>query len=201
VDTDHDPVFDWGIPRGDVGATPVLEIGDIITLAPGADATANITGTPESPVLNLALPAGVQGEQGEQGDDGPMPQLTVGTVLTGDSGTAAGASIVGTPPNFALNLVIPRGHDVDPTVLQAILDRLNELENISEITWGMLSQDVQDRIGAGSTGDYTGDYTGNYCTCNARIDALVGVVQQLVDRVARIEQECGCAEPYQGVTT
>lgn len=44
-----------------VGATPNLTIGTVETLAPGSEATATITGTPEDPVLNLGLPRGTDG--------------------------------------------------------------------------------------------------------------------------------------------
>jgi len=50
---------------GNVGATPNLTIGTVETLEPGADATAEITGTPENPVLNLGIP---QGEKGKDAD-------------------------------------------------------------------------------------------------------------------------------------
>ena len=48
-------------PKGDVGATPNITIGTTSTLPAGSDATASITGTPESPVLNLGIPKGADG--------------------------------------------------------------------------------------------------------------------------------------------
>ena len=38
------------------------------------------------------------------------PQLSIGTVTTGNAGTNASATITGTSPNFVLNLTIPRGN-------------------------------------------------------------------------------------------
>ena len=48
--------------RGLTGATPNLTIGTVDTLTPNDDATVNITGTPENPVLNLGIPQGNAGE-------------------------------------------------------------------------------------------------------------------------------------------
>ena len=50
-----------GSIRGQVGATPHLTIGTVQTLEPGQSATAEITGTPEDPVLNLGIPKGQAG--------------------------------------------------------------------------------------------------------------------------------------------
>lgn len=60
-------------------------------------------------------PTGPTGAAGDIGPTGPTgaaaetPTLTIGTVTTGDPGTAAAASITGTAPNFVLNLTIPQG--------------------------------------------------------------------------------------------
>lgn len=57
-------------------------------------------------------PQGVQGEQGIQGiqgEIGPTPQLSVGTVTTGEPGTDAGVEITGTPEAPVLNFTLPRG--------------------------------------------------------------------------------------------
>lgn len=72
---------DGGLPnpqsqniKGPVGATPNLTIGTVETLEPGADATAEITGTPENPVLNLGIP---QGEKGEDADISNLASIIV----------------------------------------------------------------------------------------------------------------------------
>lgn len=54
-------------PQGETGATPQLTIGTVTTLEPGEDATANITGTAEAPVLNFGIPKGEPGEDGSAG--------------------------------------------------------------------------------------------------------------------------------------
>lgn len=54
----------WTTPtsiRGETGATPRLTIGTVSTLDPGQSATAEITGTPEDPVLNFGIPKGQAG--------------------------------------------------------------------------------------------------------------------------------------------
>lgn len=43
------------------GITPDFQIGTVTTLTPGSEATANITGEPENPVLNLGIPQGESG--------------------------------------------------------------------------------------------------------------------------------------------
>lgn len=53
--------------KGDTGATPNLTIGTVTTLGAGEDAAASITGTAESPVLNLGIPKGAKGEPGQGG--------------------------------------------------------------------------------------------------------------------------------------
>lgn len=65
-------VLTLGIPRGNTGATgstgatPNLSIGTVTTGEPGTQALVTISGTPESPVINMTIP---KGEKGEQGDD------------------------------------------------------------------------------------------------------------------------------------
>lgn len=46
---------------GQDGITPNIQIGNVETLEPGEEATANITGSPESPTLNLGIPKGETG--------------------------------------------------------------------------------------------------------------------------------------------
>ena len=111
-------------PPVDPGVTPTLTIGTVTTGEPGSEADASIPGTAPNFVLNLTIPQGetgpqgeqgIQGIQGEQGETGPAgadgltPNLTIGTVTTGEPGTEATASITGTAPNFVLNLTIPQG--------------------------------------------------------------------------------------------
>lgn len=52
---------------GEDGAIPNISIGTVDTLDAGSDATASITGTSASPVLNLGIPKGTTGTPGEDG--------------------------------------------------------------------------------------------------------------------------------------
>lgn len=49
---------------GETGVTPSIQIGEVTTLEPGEQATANITGTSEDPLLNLGIPKGENGSLG-----------------------------------------------------------------------------------------------------------------------------------------
>ena len=53
--------------------------------------------------------SGVQGIQGVKGETGETPQLTIGSVTTGNPGTNASVTITGTKENPIINFVIPRG--------------------------------------------------------------------------------------------
>ena len=54
-------------------------------------------------------PVPTAGPTGPTGPQGETPTLTIGTVITGDPGSEASATITGTSPNFILNLTIPQG--------------------------------------------------------------------------------------------
>ena len=62
--------------KGDTGATPNLQIGDVTTLAAGSSATATITGTADNPLLNLGIPKGKDGSGGS-GGGGSSDTITV----------------------------------------------------------------------------------------------------------------------------
>lgn len=57
--------------RGENGLTPNLTIGTVTTLSAGSNATATITGTTSSPVLNLGIPKGRDGSGGSTGEGIP----------------------------------------------------------------------------------------------------------------------------------
>lgn len=64
-------------PKGDY--LTGLRIGSVDTLAPGAQASATLTGAGSDKTLNLGLPKGDQGPQGEKGDKGDTgPQGATG---------------------------------------------------------------------------------------------------------------------------
>lgn len=98
-------------PTGQTGPASSFSIG---TVAGGTTASATITGTAPTQILNLVLPKGDAGSTGSTGSTGatgatgpagPANTLTIGTVT---SGTAA-ATITGTSPNQILNLVLQKG--------------------------------------------------------------------------------------------
>jgi hypothetical protein len=81
-------------PAGRDGVTPQLSIGTVNTLPSGSPATAQITGTPEFPTLNLGLPAGPAGPGGggvgDTGIDGGSATSNTGGIASVDGGSAAG---------------------------------------------------------------------------------------------------------------
>lgn len=85
--------------QGPTGATPNLTIGTVTTLAAGSPATAEITGTPEDPVLNLGIPRGVDGD----GADGAVQSVNGKTgvvTLTAEDVSAAPAEHTHTAANI-----------------------------------------------------------------------------------------------------
>ena len=121
-------------PTGPQGPSTIT-VGTTTTGVSGTSASVTNSGTLENVVLDFVIPAGPTGEigatgpagdvgatgptgpAGEIGATGPTgpagevvtPTLTIGTVTTGDPGTAAAATITGTAPDFVLNLTIPQG--------------------------------------------------------------------------------------------
>ena len=72
---------DTGKPsRGENGAVPDIQIGTVTTLPAGSDATANMGGTAENPLLNLGIPRGADGQGGGSGGTDISLGLTSATV-------------------------------------------------------------------------------------------------------------------------
>lgn len=116
--------FDGGTgPKGDPGSTPNLTIGTVQTLAPGAQATAAISGTIYAPVLSLGLPAGQTGQVGATGTTGATGS-TGATGATGQTGTAATVA-VGTVTTLAAgsNPTVTNGGTSSAAVLNFGLPR------------------------------------------------------------------------------
>ena len=88
---------------GVAGPSNVLSIG---TVTGGATASATITGTSPSQVLNLVLP---KGDPGTNGTDGLAATIAVGTVTTGAAGTSATVVNSGTSSAAVFDFTIPRG--------------------------------------------------------------------------------------------
>lgn len=79
-------------PKGDY--ITGLKIGSVDTLAPGAQASATLTGAGSDKTLNLGLPKGDQGPQGEKGDKGDTgPQGKQG--VQGPQGPAGATGATG----------------------------------------------------------------------------------------------------------
>lgn len=56
-------------------------------------------------------PTGPTGPTGATGATGATPNISIGTVTTGEPGSAAAAVMRGTPENPILDLIIPAGED------------------------------------------------------------------------------------------
>ena len=95
--------------QGEAGAANVLTVGQVYTVDPDKPAAAEITGDTPEQVLNLSIPRGRDGQDGKDGETGPANVLRIGTVITSEPGTPAGAEITGVAPEQVLNLTLPRG--------------------------------------------------------------------------------------------
>lgn len=84
-------------------ATDLAEIENltvnVTTLPAGSSATASYA----DGVLSLGIP------KGDKGNIGNTPQISVGTVATGQPGTSASVTMTGTADAPIFNFVIPRG--------------------------------------------------------------------------------------------
>lgn len=86
-----------------------LTVGETTTLAAGEDATVNNSGTIENAVLNFGIPKGHDGTNGIDGTDGTAATIAIGTVTTGEPGSNASVTNVGTDTAAVLDISIPRG--------------------------------------------------------------------------------------------
>jgi hypothetical protein len=93
-------------PQGPAGT---ITIGEVTTVGSSTPASVTNTGSEEQAVLNFVIPRGVDGIVGGDGPAGPSNVLTIGNVVTGETGTDASATITGTSPSQVLNLTLPRG--------------------------------------------------------------------------------------------
>ena len=82
--------------KGDTGATPEFSIGTVSTLPEGSQATVSISGTTDSPVLNIGIPTGATGAQGNTGSSVDYPYELVNNVTTNDAtkGLSAAQGVV-----------------------------------------------------------------------------------------------------------
>ena len=103
-------------PQGETGATPQLTIGTVTTLEPGEDATANITGTEEAPVLNFGIPKGEPGEGSTGGSD--LPATTAADRGKAPTVNAAGTGYELTGPYAPLSAAIIETAKGNPAVCE-----------------------------------------------------------------------------------
>jgi hypothetical protein len=108
-------------PKGDPGATGPAGAASTVPGPQGPKGDPGNTGATGSQgpqgnpgATGATGSTGPQGTTGATGSTGPANSLAIGTVTTGTPGSAAGATITGTPPSQTLALTIPRG-DVGAT--------------------------------------------------------------------------------------
>ena len=95
---------DLGITTGTNGATFTPAVDDAGNLS-----WSNDKGLANPNTVNIKGAKGDKGDTGEKGADGQTPNISIGTVTTGEAGSSASATISGTTPNLTLNLTIPKG--------------------------------------------------------------------------------------------
>lgn len=95
--------------QGVQGEAGTIEVG---TVKSGTTPSVTNVGTSSNAVLNFVLPKGdkgVNGKDGINGKDGKAATITVGTVTTGEVGTAVEVTNRGTETAAILDFKIPRG--------------------------------------------------------------------------------------------
>ena len=124
-------VFDFVIPRGADGAdggapgadgapgqAATIQVGQVTTGEPGTPASVTNVGTENAAVFDFVIPKGADGADGEDGapgadgaDGAPGQAATiqVGQVTTGEPGTPASVTNVGTENAAIFDFVIPKG--------------------------------------------------------------------------------------------
>lgn len=104
-------------PAGDTGPMPTIA-AEAEPLVYTSDPTVEVTPTPTGVLLTFGIPQGLPGErgmtgetgsQGEKGDTGNAATIEIGTVTTGEPGTAADVSNIGTSGAAIFNFTIPQG--------------------------------------------------------------------------------------------
>ena len=123
-------------PAGADGTAATITVGTTTTSDPGTDAIVTNSGSDTTAILNFVIPRGETGATGPQGltgpagADGTAATITVGTTTTGEPGTEASVTNVGTDTEAILNFVIPAGEPatitpgvaVTPLLATATLD-------------------------------------------------------------------------------
>lgn len=121
---------------------------------------------------------GAKGDKGTKGDTGATPNITVGTITTGEPGTPATVNITGTTPNLVMDMQIPRGADGTGVgdMTQAVYDPNHRRQDIfstfSNINFLINERFMQNQRGKTAyTGTgYTVDRWNNFAGGNVSIE-------------------------------
>ena len=98
--------------KGDTGVAATITVGSTSTGAPGTSASVTNSGTSSAAVLDFTIPRGDKGDKGDTGatgSPGAAATISVGTTTTGQPGTNASVTNVGTSSAAVLNFTIPKG--------------------------------------------------------------------------------------------
>lgn len=98
--------------KGDTGDAATIAVGSTSTGAPGTNASVTNSGTSSAAVLNFTIPRGDKGDKGDTGatgSPGAAATISIGTTTTGQPGTNASVTNVGTSSAAVLNFTIPKG--------------------------------------------------------------------------------------------
>lgn len=99
--------------KGDPGEAATITVGSTSTLPAGSSASVVNSGTQQAAVLDFGIPKGDKGDKGDTGTPGAAATVAVGTTTTGNPGTSASVTNVGTSSAAVLNFTIPKGDKGD----------------------------------------------------------------------------------------
>jgi hypothetical protein len=115
--TSLNPIFNFGIPQGQIGVTgsagqsSSITIGSTSTLTAGSSATVTNVGTSLNPIFNFGIPQGIQGNS-ITGQAGQSSNITIGSISTLSAGSNATVTNTGTSLNPIFNFGIPQGASI-----------------------------------------------------------------------------------------
>ena len=105
-------------PQGAKGDAATIQVGTVTTGEPGTNVSVTNSGTQYAAVFDFSIPKGPKGDKGDTGNTGPQGEtgaagsaatIAVGSVTTGEPGTDASVSNIGTSSAAVFNFTIPRG--------------------------------------------------------------------------------------------
>lgn len=132
TDTEAGKRLSFRLPRGETGKTPALTVGAVQTGEPGSDARAWLTGSAESPVLNLAIPRGNVGDIGhltvcgQRADGSGNIRLDAGDVGALPADAAVVRSVNGQAPDAQGNVTVALPTPLDCYPVGSIYMSVNE---------------------------------------------------------------------------